>query len=240
MIEDMDDLMAEKIEIDENLQHTELTKLQESQQALRRRQIWEEENGKITSGKHIASSPDVGEDSFMEMMCRLLGKSQAGVYDIINVARDLDQDAQETIVGLPICENRAELKRLAEFPDDVQQGIVAQLKSGEITKVPKWDEDVEDEPFDTDEPEHEEYEEEESEYEPTEPGEPGKPAAPKPNDIPWDRAVNIAIREIKKETVRQLDTLDDYDGRLASVTRSSIMHWIRSISTTLTELKDKT
>ena len=238
MIEDMDDLLAEKIEIDENLQHTELTKLQESQQVLRRRQIWEEEKGKITrrpqsSKETSVKSTDV---SFIEMMCRLLGKSEWMVYEIIRVAQDLDLGVQETIVGLPICWNRSELKRLAEFPDDVQREMAAQLKSGEITKVPQWDADVEppeqdapDVPWD----------------EPDEPDE-MEPAIPTPTPEqpegdtkpPWNKSINIAVRGIRDEIKQQLDALDTYGGLLPEATKTTVLHWSRSITKTLSNLKE--
>ena len=250
MFEDLDVLVAEKMEIDENLQRIELNKLQECQQVLRRREIWEDENGEIksgpVSGSRVSSETEL---TFIEMMCRLLGKRKVMVYEIIKVAQDLDTKVQETIFGLDICQNRAELKRLSEFPDDSQREIAAQLESGEITKVPQWDADVE-APFDdddeyeyeTDEPEYEENDETENdETKPTEPGEPGRPAAPetgKPKNVPWNKAVNIAIREIKKETVHQLNTLDEYEGKLAGATRSQILYRTRSITDTLSNLKD--
>ena len=232
MFEELSDLEAEKIEIDENFQRFELTKLQESQQALRRREIWEEEHGPITRRPRSSMETlvEVNNVSFNEMICRLLGKSRVSADRIISIARDLDREVQETIEGLPICDNRAELKRLAKLPVDEQKKVAEGLKSGTITKVPVEkppivDEDASPEPPEDPKP-------------PRAPRTPRKPTESKDNDpTDWNRKVKEAVREIKTTIKQQVDLLKKYEGYLPESTESVVLHFNKQIADQLNSLR---
>ncbi len=216
MFEDLEGLEAEKVEIDENFQQNPLNKLQEAQQALRRREIWEIEHGEITRANRRASSTQSVDDSFSEMICRLLGKSRTLADIIIKVAQDLDKGVQETIAGLPICENRAELKRLAGLPVGEQRKIAKRLKDGAITKVPVTESPTVDEDAPPEPPE-----------DPKPPRTPKTPSKPR-DDPSRERKVEEVIKVINKTIKQQLSILESEDCLIES-TKSVILHLNKQI-----------
>ncbi len=226
MWEDLSDLEAEKLEIEANFQQMPLNKLQAAQHALRRRELWEIEHGPITHGPEKGSRDSKQSlQTFGAMISRLLGTSRILAYAIIKIARDLDPGVQETIAGLPICDNRAELKRLAGLTVREQRKIAKKLKDGTIAKVsapdsPTVDEDAPPEPSETPEPPR-------TPKTPRE-GSPEAPMKPQNGKANCERLVKDAIKAIKVTIKQHLDTLESEDYLVES-TKSLIIHFQKQL-----------
>jgi ParB family chromosome partitioning protein len=219
MLEDLTDLEAEKVEIVANFARFELNKLEVAQQSLRLREIWEEEHGPVLRGGDRRSKDfkviKSELENFIKSLAKLLGVVPKVLYAIIKVARDLDPKVQETITGLPICDKRGELKRLAALPVKEQRKVAKGLKDGTITKVPVVEPPTVDEEAPPEPPE-----------DPKPPRTPRTPSKPKDDDpAAWNRKVKDAIKEIKTTIKQQTNTLNDHGDYFRESTESLIEHF---------------
>jgi ParB family chromosome partitioning protein len=143
VVHDYDDLHAELAELDENLQRTELTALEQSKALARRKQIYEAIHpetkrggapGKPGGGK---KAKDDNMSSFAADTAAKTGSTSRTVQRDVALANSIPDDVAEKIANTPVADNKAELKALGKLPEAQQRDVAERLASGEIDRVPK-------------------------------------------------------------------------------------------------------
>lgn len=127
IVYEVDDLHAELMEIDENLARSELTPAEESAYILRRKQIWEEMNGK--GGKILPTSSTGQKQQFASEVAQVTGASKRDVNMKIARARELGQDIHR-IVGTSL-DKGVEMDALIKLPKSEQSALIERAEAGE-------------------------------------------------------------------------------------------------------------
>jgi ParB family chromosome partitioning protein len=138
LIHDMDDLHAELAEIDENIQRSQLSPLDEFNALRRRKQIYEElhpETRQHKAGGHAKHGSTSDRMSFAEDTARKTGKSRRTIERSVAIARKLPDDIQESIRDTAIAKNKSQLEELARLPAEQQRRVADKLASGEADTV---------------------------------------------------------------------------------------------------------
>ena len=137
-----DPLHAELAEIDENIQRTQLTALEEAQALKRRKEIYEElhptvANGKTPGNQHTGQHRENDILPFSQDAAKQMGKSRRTVERAVKTANDIAEDVQDDIADLPIANNASELKKLSAMPHEKQRAVAKRLKAGEADADPE-------------------------------------------------------------------------------------------------------
>ncbi len=132
----VDDIDAELLEIDENLERHELTVLQRADQLKRRKELYEARHpetkagvagGKARQGKGKSATKMI---SFADDTAAKSGVSPETVRQEVQIAEDLDSDVKDAIRGTDLEDRKVDLLELARLPKE-EQGVVVE----EVTKA---------------------------------------------------------------------------------------------------------
>jgi ParB family transcriptional regulator, chromosome partitioning protein len=147
----LDALRAELAEIDENLERSELTQAAMVKALARRKAIYESLYPEAKQGQHTGQKQSGHSDhfnrksangnskkpaSFASDTAAKTGRSARSVRRDAALGAKLDDKALATLAGHDILDNKAELKKLADYPAAEQRKVAAQVKFGAIHTVP--------------------------------------------------------------------------------------------------------
>ncbi|MHB1038622.1 MAG: hypothetical protein ACYC0Y_28700, partial [Pirellulales bacterium] len=112
-------------EIDENVTRNSLSALEEARALKRRKEIYEALHPETKQGhgpgRGHTEKKRQGAVSFTEDTATKTGRSKRTVERQVSIANSLPENVQEAVLGLPIADNKSELKALAKLPADQQQ-----------------------------------------------------------------------------------------------------------------------
>ena len=141
---ELDDLRVELAEIDENLQRSSLTALQEANVLKRRKEIYEALHPETKQGAQGGRGSGEGawveerqDDvlSFAEDTASQTGKSRRTVERAVEVAEKIPEDVQEAIAETAVADNKSALSKLAKLDESEQREEVERIRTGESTLV---------------------------------------------------------------------------------------------------------
>jgi ParB-like chromosome segregation protein Spo0J len=133
VINDVDDLHAELITIDENLCREALSPAQETATVARRKQIYEQLHPETVHGGDRKSSRQIGDlkpERFTKATADLTGRSERAVQRLVTRAEKIGPAALQQIVGTSL-DSSGELEALAGLPADEQKSVVERASAGE-------------------------------------------------------------------------------------------------------------
>lgn len=138
----LEGLEAELAEIDENLQRNELSELEQGEQLVRRKEIYEElypesKNGQYGGGKGEKTKTKSENDivSFSDNTANTIGKSQRTIQRSIQIANKLDDTVKEQIRNTDLADNKTALLKLSRQTHEEQKKIVDKITSGETDNI---------------------------------------------------------------------------------------------------------
>ena len=160
---DFDKLHGELAEIDENIERSNLTTLEEAQALARRKAIYLELNpetatgiaqangsnkaqdGKLSgdTGKNVAdnlsatSSDEKTTPSFAQDAAEQLGVTERTIRRQTAIGENIVPEAAEAIKDTPLADNQRELEALSKLPEKQQVKVAEAIASGKATKVPR-------------------------------------------------------------------------------------------------------
>ncbi len=129
----VDDIDAELLEIDENLERHELTVIQRADQLKRRKELYEARypetkagvaGGKARQGKGKSATQMI---SFADEVAAKTGVSPETVRQEVQIAEDLDEDVKEAIRGTDLEDRKVDLLELARLPKEEQGAVVEEV-----------------------------------------------------------------------------------------------------------------
>lgn len=135
IVYDVDDLHAELMEIDENLARSELTPAEESACILRRKQIWDEMNGRVGERNPSTQKATLHKDRpqnqkrFAAEISSVTGDSKTQVNLKIARARELGPDIHR-IVGTSL-DKGVEMDALMKLPEPERATLISRAEAGE-------------------------------------------------------------------------------------------------------------
>lgn len=137
---DLTGQQAELAEIDENLERSELTKVQYLQALARRKEIYEALHPETKHGgnrKGEKSSCQNGDlKTFVQDTAKKTGKSERTIHRDVAVGEKLDTQAAADISECPeVANSKKQLTELAKLPPAEQQSAAKKIKSGEAKSV---------------------------------------------------------------------------------------------------------
>ncbi len=148
---DVDKLHAELAEIDENIERSNLTTLEEAQALAKRKAIYLELNP--DTAQHVAggkgkASPSVGpttaESAVVEMTptpsfaadtSANTGKAERTVRENVAIGENIAPAAAKAIKDTPIADNKGQLQQLVKLEPKQQVEVAKAIKSGEASTV---------------------------------------------------------------------------------------------------------
>ncbi len=146
----LDDLHAELAEIDENLERSELTELEQGEQYARRKEIYEaihpeskpiQEKGGPGRG-HKKTDETVSPVSFAEDTAKKAGVSARSVQQSIQIAGNIDSEVKEMIKGTDLEDRKVDLLGVARLPKKQQKPVVEEVLKNKKTTVSKAKENL--------------------------------------------------------------------------------------------------
>ena len=128
-----DSLEARLVYLDENIERTELTRLERAEMLAARKKIYEQlhpdarrgvAGGKARHGKKVP-------ESFATNTAKASGQSERTVRDAVRIASAIPQEVRDTIRGLPTANNQRELMKLARLDEKKQIEAAQMLADGD-------------------------------------------------------------------------------------------------------------
>ena len=132
--EEMDDLTARLLEIDENLCRHELNALDRAAFLAERKTIYEEMHPETKAGiagaigKHNSANAMF---AFAENVAEITGLSRRTIETAVKIYRELVPEARKMLIGSPIARNQSELQALSRRPPEEQRQIADALTRSE-------------------------------------------------------------------------------------------------------------
>ncbi len=130
IVYDVDDLRAELMEIDENLQRAELSPAQEAAHIHRRKQIWDEMN---EGGKTLPTSSTGQKQQFAAEVANLTGSSKRDTNMKIARARELGPDIHR--IANTSLDKGVEMDALIKLPEPERSDLIARAEAGETVSA---------------------------------------------------------------------------------------------------------
>ena len=140
-------LLAELAEIDENLIRNELPELDEGNQLIRRKDIYEELYPETKHGAKKSSQnkdPDSGslpeKESYADNTAKATGKSKSKVSEQITTAKNIPKKLQDKIKGTALADQATNLKDIAKLHKDLklQEKFVDDLLAGKVKNITEF------------------------------------------------------------------------------------------------------
>ncbi len=138
MIHEMNDLQAELAEIDENIQRSQLTALEEAQALKRRKAIYEKlhpQTKQHRAGGHARHGSAGDKLSFAEDAAETTGKGRRTIERAVAIAHAIPEHLQSLIADTPIANNKRQLETLARLSSEEQCRVSQRLASGAARTV---------------------------------------------------------------------------------------------------------
>jgi len=133
-LHDGDDLHAELLEIDENLQRAELSPAQRSASIARRKELWEVLHPETASRRIPASGgPPPQPESFASNTEKATGEDQRRTREHLRRAEALGPDLH-AVIGTSL-DKGVELDALKDMPADERRELIDRAKAGEIVSA---------------------------------------------------------------------------------------------------------
>jgi ParB family chromosome partitioning protein len=136
---DVDSLHAELIELDENLRRRELPAIERSKLLARRKTIHEQLYPETAKGKAGAAAKHgtngTSTKTFTADAAATTGKSQRVIQEEVAIGMRVPDDVADLLRDTPIADNKSELQKLSELPEEEQRETAQRIKSGETTRV---------------------------------------------------------------------------------------------------------
>ncbi len=146
----LDDLHAELAEIDENLERSELTELEQGEQYARRKEIYEVihpeakpiwEKGGPGRG-HKKTEETISSVSFADDTAEKAGVSARSIRQSIQIADNIEGDVKDMIKGTPLEDRKVDLLDVARLPKEQQKPVVEEVLKNKKTTVSKAKENL--------------------------------------------------------------------------------------------------
>ena len=144
MVHTLEGLRVELAEIDENIQRSSLTAIEEAEALKRRKEIFESLHPAAKSvtrrggpGRGKKTMAKMATVSFAEDTAKKTGKSARTIRRYVGIAAGIAKELRKQIRKTPICDKQKELENLGQLPEPEQRSVVAKLVSGEAKTVAK-------------------------------------------------------------------------------------------------------
>ena len=142
IMHDVDPDTAKYMEHCENLKRRKPgTALEESEELSEMKKVFEKmhpqskHGGNRTSPAEVASGKNCHLKSFAEETAKATGQSERTIRDKVAVAESIPSTVAAIIKDTPLADNRAELKRLGNLPEDQKLPVAKAIQSGNAETV---------------------------------------------------------------------------------------------------------
>jgi len=141
-VEDVDDLQARLVEIDENLIRQELSALDRAIHLAERKRVFDEMHPEARHGGDRRSDKARSRDQVAKLATRFTaeaaartGLSERAIRRAVALVRDLDADALAAIRKTHVADKEAQLRALSKLAPERQREAAAAIRDGRVRSV---------------------------------------------------------------------------------------------------------